>query len=346
MKRMMESPFRVASIDPFLGPHTRLLNDTRQNTVTDASEADALLGRYDKVPRFLEGALLVHRKAADLGQSPALASVTRVISQLDGYLNSDIDDDPFLALRVPDDDNDWREKAEVRVMNSIRPAFVEYRDGLKEHIAPVSRPDEHCGLTWMSGGDQIYADLIEQYVQLPMSAQEIHDIGMHWATEINAAEWVEIGERAFGLSTLEEIFERLHSDPELRFSSEDEMLEHARRALERAWAAVDDWFGHRPATTCDLRFTSRLRLMARDQGGISSTLTSQRSAISSSTSRSISTKASPGTISIVRWQPNWRASRRSDATRRSMHTRRDGVSTASALQTKWACIRRMWIGWG
>ena len=252
MKRMMESPFRVASIDPFLGLHTRLLNDTRQNTVTDASQADALLGRYHKVPRFIEGALRVQRKAAELGQSPALASVTRVISQLDGYLNSDIDDDPFLALKIPGDDSDWREEAEVMVRNSIRPAFIEYRDGLKEHIAPLSRPDEHCGLTWMSGGDQIYADLIQQYVQLPMSAQEIHDIGTQWATEINAAEWVEIGGRAFGLNSLEDIFERLHTDPELRFSSEDEMLEHARRALERAWAAVDDWFGHRPVTTCDV----------------------------------------------------------------------------------------------
>jgi uncharacterized protein (DUF885 family) len=252
MKRMMESPFRLASIDPFLGPHTRLLNDTRQNTVIHESQADALLGRYGKVPGFLEGALRVHRKAADLGQTPALASVARVVSQLDGYLDSDLDDDPFLALKVPGNGSDWREKAEVLVRNTIRPAFVTYRDGLREHIAPASRPDERCGLMWMSGGDQIYADLIEQYVQLPISAQEIHDIGQQWATETNAAEWLEVGESAFELSNLEDLFARLHTDPELRFSSEEEMLDHARRALERAWTAVDDWFGHRPATPCDV----------------------------------------------------------------------------------------------
>ncbi|HEX6299825.1 MAG TPA: DUF885 domain-containing protein [Acidimicrobiia bacterium] len=248
----MESPFRVASIDPFLGPHTRLLNDTRQNTVTDRRQAEALLGRYRKVPEFLTGALQVHLKAADLGQTPALASVTRVLSQLDGYLDSDLGDDPFLALKVPGDGRDWREKAEDLVKDTIRPAFAEYRDELRAHIAPLSRSDERCGLLWMSGGEQIYADLVEQYVQLPMSPQEIHDIGQEWATEINAAEWIEIGERAFGLETLEDIFGRLHSDPELRFGSEDQMLEHARDALERAWAEVDDWFGHRPATPCDV----------------------------------------------------------------------------------------------
>jgi len=248
----MESPFRVASIDPFLGAHTRLLNDTRQNTVTDRRQADALLGRYGKVPEFLAGALRIHRKAADLGQTPALASVTRVVSQLDGYLDSALADDPFLALEVPGDATDWREKAEDLVKNTIRPAFAEYRDGLREHIAPVSRSDDRCGLIWMSGGEQIYADLVEQYVQLPMAAQEIHDIGQEWATEINAAEWVDIGGLALGLETREDIFGRLHSDPELRFGSEDQMLEHARNALERAWAEVDDWFGHRPATPCDV----------------------------------------------------------------------------------------------
>jgi uncharacterized protein (DUF885 family) len=252
MKRTMESPFRLASIDPFLGPHTRLLNDTRQNTVTEPSQADALLGRYGKVPGFLEGALRVHRKAADLGQTPALASVTRVLSQLDGYLDSDLDDDPFLALKVPGDDSDWRGRAEDLVRNTIRPAFAEYRDGLRDHVAPISRPDERCGLKWIGGGELIYADLIEQYVQLPISPEEIHEIGQKWATEINAAEWVEVGERAFGLNTLEDIFERLHTDPELRFSSEEQMLEHARAALDRAWSAVDDWFGHRPETPCEV----------------------------------------------------------------------------------------------
>jgi uncharacterized protein (DUF885 family) len=252
MLRILETPFRLASVDPLLGPHTRLLNDTRQNTVTERSQADALLGRYAAVPDFLGAALRMHRTAADNGQSPAQASVNRVLSQLDGYLSSSTDDDPFLALKVPGDSSDWREEAEDLVERTIRPAFADYRDGLKEHIAPLARPDDRCGLMWMDGGDEIYADLIEQYTQVPRTAEEIHEIGQQWATEINAAEWAETGERAFGLTALEDIFDRLHSDPTLRFSSEDQMLEHARTALDRAWAAVDDWFGHRPATPCDV----------------------------------------------------------------------------------------------
>lgn len=246
----LESPFRRAAVDPFLGPHTRLLSDTRQNTVSDMSQAEVLLGRYEKVPDFLDTALETHKASAASGQTPALAATTRVLGQVEGYLASGLDDDPFLVLRVPDSGTDWRDRAEKLVTDRIRPAFARYRDGLRDHIAPVSRPDDRCGLVWMEGGEEMYAKLIDQYVQLPTTPGEIHQIGQHWATEVNAAEWVEIGAKALGASSMEEVFAHLHSDPTLRFSTADEMLEHARAALDRAWGEVDHWFGHRPATPC------------------------------------------------------------------------------------------------
>ncbi len=250
----IEQRYFVAAVDPYLGPHTRLLSDTRQNTVQTADQADALLGRYAKVGTYLAEALAFQRDNADRGLTPAKASLNRVVSQLDGYLASGLDDDPFLQLRLPAGSNAgaWREEAERLVNDVIRPAMAEYRAGLVEHIAPLARPDDKAGLMWIPGGEEIYAHLIHKYTQLDKPATEIHEIGLEWATEINAAEWVEIGQRAFGLGTREEVFERLHNDPELRFTSEEEMLEHARKAVERAWAAVDGWFGARPVTPCDV----------------------------------------------------------------------------------------------
>ena len=252
MARLVETPFRLAPVDPFLGPHTRLLSDTRQNTVQNIEQANALLERYASVPDFLESALAIHRGCADAGQAPAAASLDRVLSQLDGYLASNLADDPFLSLDVPGDENGWRERAEGLVKNTIRPAIEVYRNGLAEQIAPVARPDDRCGLGWMVDGEEIYSHLLEQYTQLSMSPQEIHDTGQRWATEINAAEWVEVGDKAFGTNSMEAVFERLRSDPGLRFGSEADMLEHARKALDRAWNEVDDWFGQRPATPCDV----------------------------------------------------------------------------------------------
>ena len=248
----VETPFLRASIDPYLGAHTRLLSDTRQNTVTDPAQADALLGRYEKVPRYLKEALTLQRANAEQGMTPAEASLKRVLSQLDGYLASSLSDDPFLALDVPGDRAAWRERATKLVTDTIRPAMEEYRQGLIAEIAPVARPDDRCGLSWIPGGEEIYASLIRRYVQLDTPAEGIHAIGQQWATEINAAEWVEIGARALGAETRQEVFSRLQDDPDLRFQSQDHMLTHAREALERAWGAVDEWFGARPETPCQV----------------------------------------------------------------------------------------------
>ncbi len=246
----IEKRFLVAPIDPLLGAHTRLLSDTRQNTVTRPEQAEALLVRYAKVPAYLEDAMRLHRQNADKGLTPASASVTRVLSQLDGYLMSSLGSDPFLALE--NTPPGWRDRAADLVTGTVRPAFEDYRNSLVDQISPVARPDDRCGLVWVEGGEEMYADLRHKYTQLDETATDIHDLGLQWATEINATEWVEIGNRTFGLESLEAIFEKLHTDPSLRFRSEEEMLTHARSALERAWGVVDDWFGSRPETPCEV----------------------------------------------------------------------------------------------
>ena len=243
--------YLVAPIDPFIGPHTRILSDTRQNTVADRSQADLLLRRYERVPEYLEGALAFHRENVARGMTPARAPVERVLSQLDAYVGSPLDGDPFLALKVPGDEaGEWLARAEKLVTDVIRPALAAYAEGIRTHVMPGARGDDRCGLVWMEGGEEIYAALLRKFTQLDITAREIHDIGQEWATEINAAEWVEIGREAYGASSKEDVFERLHGDPSLKFRSEEEMLDHARGAIERAWNAVDDWFGARPATPC------------------------------------------------------------------------------------------------
>ena len=250
----IEGRFMVAAVDPYLGVHTRLLSDTQQNTVTDPEQAEALLSRYTKVGTYLASALALIRANCMEGMTPPRAALDRVIGQLDGYLDSSLDTDPFLKLQVPEgaDQTRWREQAELLVKDTIKPAFAIYRDGLVEHVAPQARPPEESGLLWMSNGEEIYRHLVHKYTQVSRSPVEIHQVGLEWATHILPEEWTTIGGRALGLDTMAAIFEKLHTDPSFRFGSEEEMLGHARETIARAWAAVDDWFGARPDTPCQV----------------------------------------------------------------------------------------------
>jgi uncharacterized protein (DUF885 family) len=246
----IEQRFLVAPIDPYIGVHTRLLSDTRMNTVQNSEQADALLERYRNVGGHLKDALVLIRANASMGMTPARAPLERVLDQIDRYLASPLDDDPFLKLEGGGPH--WQQAAQELVETVIRPAFVDYRDGLTEHIGPVARPDDRAGLKWMENGDAIYQSLIHKYTQLERTPQEIHDIGQNWGTEILVGQWIETGQSAFGIDTIEELFDRLHNDPAQRFQSEDEMLEHARAAVDRAWDAVDNWFNVKPAEKCQV----------------------------------------------------------------------------------------------
>jgi uncharacterized protein (DUF885 family) len=249
----IEDRYFVAAIDPYLGPHNRLLSDTRQNTVQTMEQASSLLDRYRQVGDHLDAALRFNLNLAAEGMTPAMASLNRVLDQLEGYLASGLDDDPFLNLAIPEDGSErWSAEAEDLVKDVIRPAFARYRTGLKDHLGPVARPDEKAGLVWIPNGEDIYQHLIHKYTQLDVTAADIHSIGREWNTEILVEEWVDTGRKAFGFETMEATFHRLHTDPAMRFESEAEMLEHAQATVDRAWESVDDWFGRRPATPCQV----------------------------------------------------------------------------------------------
>ena len=92
--------------------------------------------------------------------TPAEVVIGRSIHSLDGYLASDVTDDPFLAAGLPDGwegAEGWRDEMLDLVRDRIRPAFAMYRDVLRDEIAPHARPDDRAGWCWLPDGDALYA---------------------------------------------------------------------------------------------------------------------------------------------------------------------------------------------
>ena len=93
------------------------------------------------------------------GARPPRICVERSLNQVDGYLASSLDDDPFVQLPPPQDPEGWDEAAwrsELREVTEtvIRPAFARYRAVLADELQPVARPDDRPGLCHLDGGDE------------------------------------------------------------------------------------------------------------------------------------------------------------------------------------------------
>lgn len=249
----LETEILVAPPDPLLGVHSLNLRYSAQTGALEPSQADALAKRYAQIPNQLLDVAAHHRRLAEAGKTPAAVSVQRTIDQIDAYLASSIETDPFVTLTLPEgwtDEGRWRSTMETIVTGAIRPAYAEYREGLATEILAGARGDDRPGICHVDNGEAIYARLVERFVTVAHDPADIHNVGTVHATETLMDEYRRVGTEAFGTADSAEIFARLRSDRSLRYQSAEEMLSHAEEIVARAWGAIDGWLGARPDGPC------------------------------------------------------------------------------------------------
>jgi uncharacterized protein (DUF885 family) len=241
--------------DQMQGVHADLLITAAQLQAPEPEHAAMALTRARQFGRMLDQATDRYREGLNAGRPPVRINVERSINQVDGYLASPLESDPFANLAGPegwDGLDAWRGQLTDIVRDDLRPAFARYRDALRDELLPAARPDERPGLRWLDDGAELYQALIELHTGLPLTPDELHAIGMAEATESLPAEYAELGGREFGTSDLAEIFGRLLDDPGLRYRDADQIMGHATECLDAARAAMSDWFGILPEAPCVL----------------------------------------------------------------------------------------------
>jgi uncharacterized protein (DUF885 family) len=243
------------SWDQMEGVHADLLITAGQLSAPEPEHAAMALVRTRRYGDMLAQAADRWRDGLAAGRTPARLNVLRSINQVEGYLASPIEADPFATLAGPegwDGLDAWRAELAGIVRDQLRPAFARYRDVLRDELVPVSRPDDRPGLCHLDGGDEVYRALIEIHTGLPLTADELHEIGLEEATRLLPAEYAAAGGRLWDTEDVAEIFARLRDDETLRYADAAEILAHARACLEAATAAIPDWFGILPQAPCVL----------------------------------------------------------------------------------------------
>jgi len=232
--------------DIFVAPAVGMLTTLPMLQISGPEHAESYLGRLRDVPRYLAGALERHRAGVAAGRVPVAHLVDAAVRHLDRHL-SDPGNDPLARPAPPDgvDVGDFHAERERLLRDVVRPAIRQYRDGLVEHIAPHARPEDKPGLAWLPDGERIYRLLAGVHTTVDRDPAELHQVGLDLIDRL-ADEYAEVGSRVFGTTDLGEIFHRLRTDPALRWSSAEELIEHANAAIRRAEQAAPQWFGRIP----------------------------------------------------------------------------------------------------
>ncbi|MEX2425053.1 MAG: DUF885 domain-containing protein [Acidimicrobiia bacterium] len=250
-----DSGLYTAPISPYLGVQATLPGALSRSVASEPEHAEMMLERVRAIPVFLTR--VEERQRIDLaaGLTPTRTNLERVLAQIDGSVSGPLDDDPMLAITPPArwaGEAEWRGLLRHAVEEGVRPALARHREFLAEVAGPVARSDDKPGILHLPDGARRYEILVGVFTSLDVTAEEIHQIGVDEATGTLRDEFAAIGAEAFGTTDPAAVIDRLRSDPDLRYETADEMLDHARRTIERAWEAVGPWFGAMPQGPCEV----------------------------------------------------------------------------------------------
>jgi len=254
---MLESTLDEFVVSPAFGPQILMLQFAVMVTLPEPEHADALVERYSKMGRFFDQAAERLRMGVSHGRTPPRIAVERTVAQIGEMLATPLDSDPFLAPPPPPAWDDaqtaaWRERLRTIIRDVIRPGIERYGECLRQDVLEHAREPEKSGLVWLPDGEEIYPKAIRWYTTLEQDPDAVHTIGL----ESNAAlaeEYRTLGASVLGVSDLATVFTTLRDDPTLRFSSPEQVQEHAERAVAKARDGVKEWFGVLPTVDCEVR---------------------------------------------------------------------------------------------
>jgi uncharacterized protein (DUF885 family) len=232
------------------------------HVVTTPDDAKNLVARMKQGGRLFADTIENLELGLAAGRVSSVEKVRRAIAQLDGELAKSADAwamaAPAWATASPDA---WpagtraQLATELRdtVADKIRPSVVRYRDFLHDRVLPRARTDKE-GLVGLPDGLTCYRAAIRTHVGLPMSPQQLHELGVAQIAKTDS-ELAALGAKVLGTADLASTIAKLRTDKSLYFTTREQILASAQQALDRAKAATDRYFSVLPKADCVMRET-------------------------------------------------------------------------------------------
>jgi uncharacterized protein (DUF885 family) len=232
--------------DTFVAPVPGVLTTLPKLSLDSDDRRRGYFARLNGLPALLAAAGERHRSGARSGRTAVARLVESAVVQLDLLI---ADPDLGGVCRPDFEDDRFRQSVSEMVDHGVRPALAAYRDTLRTDVLPFARDDDHPGICFLPDGENMYGAMARLHTSTTYTPDELHAMGKEIIEQVRD-ELVETGARLWRTSDPEEIFGYLRDDPDLRYTSRDEMLDHARRVVAAAEEEAPNWFATVPDQPC------------------------------------------------------------------------------------------------
>jgi uncharacterized protein (DUF885 family) len=210
-----------------------------RTVLVDPEAAEAYLTRLRGSGAWLDQISERLRAGADRGRLPVAPLAKQAISWAEGVLAAP-DASPVLSPRPPQQwprAAAWEQERQAAAAEVVLPALARWVATVKE-LLPRARASSQAGLTWLPGGEADYARAVRIYTTLPLTAEELHQVGLEHIAALEARS-VELG-AGLGLSGRDEVFAALR-DSAGKIPPE-EAVRLAAAAVRRAEERMGEFF--------------------------------------------------------------------------------------------------------
>jgi uncharacterized protein (DUF885 family) len=238
----------TVSAMPVGGPPV-LLGLAARAIISDPKAADDYLERLHRSGEWLDQQTERLRIGAAKGRLPVAPLVAAAIDWVEGVLAEAVPE----ALAAPEPPEGWagaaawHERRDAVAAQVVKPALARWAELLRE-LLPRARSGDEAGLVHIPGGEADYARCLRSFTTLPLSAQEIHRIGLEELAVLEA-QMLELGAE-LQLSSLPEIHRAARESSKLR--PPKEAMAAAVSAIRGAEAATPEFFTRPLPPPCDV----------------------------------------------------------------------------------------------
>ena len=260
----------VRPLNHFAGFHTFypvLASGRSAAPFRNVQDYDNNVRRHREFAGLIDRAIGRFRQGLASGVVETKLTIRNVIEQLDTQLRDAPEASPYFgpAQNFPEGVPE-AERARLRaellavIRDDIFPAYRRLRDFLRDDY--LSHARDGVGLSSMRGGDRLYARLIEKNTTLPLSADEVHNLGLREVARIRG-EMDAIRRQTHFNGTLAQFFEYIRTD----HRSSRRAARRCATAITRSAArrcAHREYFSTIPRSRLEIR---EVRLPRAQRGG-------------------------------------------------------------------------------
>ncbi len=178
------------------------------------------LKRHKDFVTYLDRSIGRFKEGEQSGVVETKMTVNNMIEQLDNQLKLAPEDSPyygpvkeFPASVGASDRARLTKEYRAAITDEIYPVLTRLRDFLKNDYLGHARAG--AGLMYMKGGDQLYRYLVQSTTTLPMTPEEIHQLGLSEVARITG-EFEKVRQEVGFKGTLPEFFEYVRSSPKFQ----------------------------------------------------------------------------------------------------------------------------------